>query len=490
MKKNRFVVLVLSALMLLASCTEKIDNALVVDRVPQIYPDYIEVTIPQDIAPLNFNVEEPNTCKVDVTITGTRGGRMHLQGEWAEFDIAQWHALTAQNVDGELLVQVSAKNHKGEWTQFLPFSIYISKYSLDDYGLTYRLIQPGYEVGGNIGIYQRNLHSFQEEAMITETAVPGRCFNCHTSNRTNPHTFTMQVRGEGGGTLVQKDGQQLWYNTKTNQTKAAGSYAYWHPSGRYCAYAVNSVHQSFFVGQDRNIEVYHKFGDVAVLDTETDELILPPLLQTDDVEIFPAFSADGATLYYSTSPNCEVPAQYEKVQCSLCSISFDANTGTFASQADTLFNGPATGKSYVLARPSYDGKWLMYCVASRGNFPVCQVESDLWLMNLATKETYPLDNVNTPHSESYHNWSSNSRWFVYSSKGEDGMHSLAYFASIDDDGNATKPFLLPQRNPRQYYRNSFYSYNCPDFTKTKVPFDIRTARKHISSDDRKPVKPR
>lgn len=472
---------------LLLSCTESVDNAVKIDRLPDIYPDYAGVTIPAGIAPLEFNVEEAGTEKVDVTIRGSRGGEMHTQGEWAELDIDEWHELTKANIGGELTVDVCAKDNNGKWARYRSFKIYVSKYPLDDFGLTYRRIQPGYEVGGNIGIYQRDIHSFDEYALMTETALPGKCFNCHTPNRTDPKQLTLQVRGEGGGTLVQKDGKQIWYDTKTDSTKAAGSYAYWHPDGRYCAYAVNMVNQSFFTDKNRNLEVYHQFGDIMVLDTEKGELLLSPLLRTNDVEIFPAFSADGKTLYYSTSKECQVPAEYEKVKCSLCAIDFDAKSGTFGNKVDTLLNGPATDKSYVLARPSYDGRWLMYCVADRCNFPVSQKESDLWLMDLRTGKTSPIKEVNTKESESYHNWSNNSRWFVYSSKREDGMYSRAYIASVDDNGKVTKPFLLPQRNPRKFYRDMFDSYNCPDFTKTKVDFDIRKAREELTTGVRTPV---
>lgn len=482
---SAFLCITISALLL--SCTESVDNAVKIDRLPDIYPDYAGVTIPAGIAPLEFNVEEAGTEKVDVTIRGSRGGEMHTQGEWAELDIDEWHELTKANVGGELMVEVCAKDNNGKWARYRSFKIYVSKYPLDDFGLTYRRIQPGYEVGGNIGIYQRDIHSFDEFALMTESALPGKCFNCHTPNRTDPKQLTLQVRGEGGGTLVQKDGKQIWYDTKTDSTKAAGSYAYWHPDGRYCAYAVNMVNQSFFTDKDRNLEVYHSFGDIMVLETEKGELLLSPLLRTNDVEIFPAFSADGKTLYYSTSKECQVPAEYEKVKCSLCAIDFDAKSGTFGNKVDTLLNGPATDKSYVLARPSYDGRWLMYCVADRCNFPVSQRESDLWLMDLRTGKTSPIKEVNTKESESYHNWSGNSRWFVYSSKGEDGMYSRAYIASVDENGKVTKPFLLPQRNPRKFYRDMFDSYNCPDFTKTKVDFDIRKAREELTTGVRTPV---
>ena len=106
-------------------------------------------------------------------------------------------------------------------------------------------------------------------------------------------------------------------------------------------------------------------------------------------------------------------------------------------------------------------------------------------MDLNTGKTHPLTEVNTDKSESYHNWSSNSHWFVYSSKGQDGTISRAYIASIDDKGKITKPFLLPQRNPRKTDMDNLDSFNCPDFTLTKVDFDIRTAREQLNSKERK-----
>lgn len=459
------------------------------DALPPVYPDYIGVTIPDGIAPLNFNMTDADVDRVDVTVKGNKGGELHANGAYADFDIDEWHALTAQNKGGRLTLTVCARKD-GKWLQYKDFDIYVSPYAMDEYGVTYRRIAPGYEVGGDIGIYQRDIHTFDEYAIMRESAVPGRCFNCHTPNRTDPRQLTLQIRGEGGGTLVQlADGQQRWLNTKTDSTKAAGSYAYWHPSGNYCAYATNSVHQSFFVGRGQRIEAYHEFSNVIVLDVRTNELILTPeLMTTTDLEIFPAFSPDGKYLYYSTSKACRVPAEYEKVKCSVCRIPFDAGTGTFGHEVDTLLNGPKDDCSYTLVRPSYDGRWLMYCVTSRSNFPVFHPDADLWLMDMKTGETRPLKEANSDNTDSYHNWSDNSHWFVFSSKREDGMFARLYFASIDEEGRVTKPFLMPQRNPKKYYREMFDSYNVPDFTKTKVDFDIREAHSQVFRDERIQVK--
>lgn len=479
-------ILFLLTLLLTTSCTERVEHATEADCLPPIYPDYIGVTIPAELAPLNFDVMMKGCRKVDVTITGSKGGTLHTQGVFANFDPEEWHKLTRQNRGGTLHVKVYAKGER--WISYKPFEITVSSDPLPDYGLTYRRIQPGYEVGGNISICQRELSSYHEVKLMSETALPGRCFNCHTANRTNPEQLTLQVRGAKGGTLVQKEGKQLWYDTHTSETKAAGSYAYWHPEGRYCAYATNSVHQSFFVRPEGRIEVYHKFSDIVVLDTGRDELLRPEQLSTESLEIFPAFAANGNRIYFSSSLPCNVPMEYEKVKCSLCAIDFDATTGNFGQQVDTLLNGPKDSCSYVLARPSYDGRWLMLCAADRGNFPVCRETSDLYLFDLQNGTLRCMNEVNSSYSESYHNWSSNSHWFIFSSKRENGLQSWAYLSHIDGEGRASKPVLLPQRRPLLYYKKEADSFNCPDFTLTPVILDQREAFHQLFHGERRQVK--
>ena len=59
---------------------------------------------------------------------------------------------------------------------------------------------------------------------------------------------------------------------------------------------------------------------------------------------------------------------------------------------------------------------------------------------------------------------------------------------VDDKGNATKPFLLPQRNPWKFYHDLFDAYNVPDFTKTKVEFDAHEAHNQLWNDEREKVR--
>ena len=122
--------------------------------------------------------------------------------------------------------------------------------------------------------------------------------------------------------------------------------------------------------------------------------------------------------------------------------------------------------------------------ADFGVFPISHKEADLWLMDLETGETRPIDEVNSDCSESFHNWSSDSRWFLFSSRRDDGNNVQIYLASIDADGHCTKPFVLPQRNPRKYYRETLYSFNQPDFTKSRVDFKTRGVYRDVMSDQR------
>jgi hypothetical protein len=131
----------------------------------------------------------------------------------------------------------------------------------------------------------------------------------------------------------------------------------------------------------------------------------------------------------------------------------------------------------------------MYTRCSRSNFPISQRDADLWLMDLKTRRTWPLETVNSPETESFHNWSSNSHWFVYASKVEDTMYTRLYISSITDEGRATKPFLLPQKNPRKFYHALFDAYNVPDFTREPVELNISEVQRKFESGEREAVKP-
>ena len=106
------------------------------------------------------------------------------------------------------------------------------------------------------------------------------------------------------------------------------------------------------------------------------------------------------------------------------------------------------------------------------------------MYDLETGMTRSIDEVNSPRAESFHNWNANSHWFLFTSRRDDGLYTRVYISSIGKDGKATKPFLLPQRHPKRYYSQSFYSFNTPDFTSRPVGSNARERGRKIESEQR------
>jgi len=456
----------------------------IVNETPAIFPDYVGVTIPSTIAPLNFTVNGEHQ-KLHLAIEGGKTGSFELQAsDYFNIPDKSWKKLLAENTGGEIRLTVSVQS-AGKWKQYAPFPIYVSFYPID-YGLAYRLIAPGYEVYSKMGVYQRNLSNFSQKAILENTIVPGSCMNCHSFNQTKTDKMSLHIRGSHGGTIIQENGHLKIVDTKTEQAMSACVYPYWHPSGKFIAYSVNKTQQAFHSVKDERIEVLDLASDVVVYDLATNELLTCDLLTTSNYETFPAFSPDGKTLYFCCANEQSLPEDYKKIRYNLCSIAFDPDNKTFGSKIDTLIHADIQGKSVSLPKPSFDGKYIMYTLLDYGNFGIWHQEADLYLLDLATGTSRELSEVNSPYAESYHNWSGNSHWFVFDSRRLDGLYTRPYIASIDEKGNVSKPFLLPQKNP-DYYRELLFSYNVPEFINAPVKLDANQAEKLILSPAREKV---
>ncbi len=474
----------LSLMLLMYSCAETPENVSTTNELPPIYPDYVGVTIPTSIAPMNFNIK--GAAAIDVTVNGSKSGTMHVNGDYAKFPIDDWHALVSDNIGGKITFEVKAKID-GKWYAYKDFEMYVSDYPLDEYGITYRRISPGYEVFGKMGLYQREIASFDEFPIIENTLVPGNCVNCHTPNACNPDNYTFHVRGANGATVVHYDHKTDILKSKNEGFGGSMVYPYWHPSGKYCAYSTNDTRQSFHVVKEELIEVFDLKSDVFVYCPETRELIMDSCLTTkDNFETYPAFSPDGKTLYFCSSKAYDIPEHYKKVQYNLCKIAFE--DGKVSGKIDTVFDAVALNKSSTFAKPSYDGKYIMFTMSDYGCFPIWHHEADLWLLDLRTGKARAIDEINSPDTESTHNWSTGSHWFAFVSRRENGLYSQVFFSCIDDNGKASKPFLLPQENPLEYYTNTTYSFNIPDFTSKKVEIDYHSIGKQLMKEDRVPTK--
>ena len=481
------IIYTLFALLLISSCTtETVRDAKQDTSRPKIYPDYVDVTIPVNIAPLNFCMADENALLIDAVVADNHGNSLYSQGEESlDFNIDEWHHILDNNRGKKLTVTVSATYEDG-WHTYSPFHISVSNDSID-YGICYRLIEPGYEVWSKMGIYERDLSSFSERALIENTQFEG-CVNCHSFNRGNSADMSIHVRGSHGATLLRNNGSDFTaYNTKTDETLGFCVYPYWQPSGRYIAYSTNATSQMFHGSDPNRVEVFDTASDIQVYDVEKNELILSPHLRKDSIyETYPVFSADGQSLYFCAAraiPENSLKLDY--LHYNLCRIDFDPSTGCFGTRIDTIIYAEGKNKSISFPRPSYDGRLLCYTLSDYGQFSIWHHEADLYMLDLSTGESKSMSEANSKDTESFHNWSTNSRWIVFSSRRDDGLFTRPYFCHVDDKGAVSKAFMLPQRNPRRFYRERFFSFNVPDFVIAPTQFNSNKACRIINDEYRK-----
>ena len=480
MRKNIRLLIILSSIcVIMNACSDKIPPSEETQEQADIFPDYTEVTIPRNIAPLNFQMRNPHTEAFAVFTVN--GKSLQIKEEKGQFrvPIPDWKELV-ENAGGQTLrVKLYAKSEK--WLAYPDFSLFIAPEPIDSY-LAYRLIEPGYELWNQMGIYQRCLENF-EQSPIMENKYSGRnCMNCHAFCSRNPDKILFHMRGKYAGTYLINGHQIEKLNTKTDQTISALVYPSWHPSGNYVAFSVNETNQAFHSNDKNRIEVFDNQSDIVIYDVGKHEIVSAPLLRSPKAfETFPTFSPDGRTLYFCSAEAKNMPQEYAEVKYSLCSVAFDPETRQFGAQIDTLYNGKENGKSVSFPRVSPDGKFLLYTLSDYGNFSIWHKDADLYLLDIEKGTSEPLRAVNSADTESYHSWSGNSRWIVFSSRRMDGLYTRPFIAYIDKEGKASKPFPLPQEES-DFYHKFMKSYNIPEFISGKVPSHIRELRSLAKED--------
>lgn len=414
------------------------------DEWPDITPDYIGVTVPSSMAQndaslFSFGMSDGSPCSIRRTTVGD----------------TVW-------------VQVKAwKKGAHEGVSYRPFPICVSHDSIDE-AVAYRLIEPGYESWHKMGIYLRQLSTYRERVLVSNTMNDRGCINCHTFYQGDKQHMLFHARGKEGGTWFVDGKERTKVDLKAVGPGKQGVYPAWHPDGRFVAFSSNDTQQCFMLEEGQPIEVFDLRSDLILFDRQTGNVSTPDALNGDSTwETFPAWSPDGRQLYYCAADSVEgLPFARGRVRYRLMALDFDASAGTFATQPDTLWQCDSLSASFPRLSP--DGRWLLFTAARYGTFPIWHDEADLWVMDMESGACRRCEELNSPHSDSYHSWSSNGRWVVFSSRRADGRYTRLYIAHHDGQGHFSKPFALPQRSA-DADRLRLQSYNLPEFVRSARP---------------------
>ena len=492
--KHNYLLPFLLGMMSFVGCTVPIpEQYSEADSLPAIYPAYDNITIPYNIAPLNVSYE----MEGDVFVTELKAGEHSLvmKGRQTDWRIQQWRNFLSLAKGRTVEVNVYVKANQG-WVKYNPIYWHVAEEPIDPY-ISYRIIAPSYVTYEELSIRQRELGTFSEQMiynnMLLSTKHDGQCINCHSYKNYKTDNMQFHARQHKGGTLLVTPQGAKKINLKTDSTISAGVYPAWHPTHNFIAYSINDTGQSFHTKKNNKIEVQDLKSDLILYDIEENEV---SFIEHDTLEweVFPTWTPDGKTLYYCSAHmelqdyaqrEREIIDRYQEFQYNIYRKAFDPETKTF-SPSELVFDAKAMNKSATFPRVSPDGRYLLFAMGEYGCFHIWHKDADLYLMDLQSMQLRDIREVNSHDVESYHAWSSNGRWMLFTSRRDDGGYTRLYIAYFDEEGKAHKPFLLPQRDPH-FYGDYYKSYNVPEFMVEPVAVSPQEFARYLDSEAQ-PVK--
>lgn len=488
------IFVILAFVVTLFSCSSHPDvpaNAKNVGSLPSLYPDYCNVTVPCNIAPLNFMLSDENFTECVARIT-TPDGNSDTYGEGRKVIIPEddWNDILKASRGKSIAVEVWGKKNY-EWLSFKKFSISVANDSIDGY-ISYRLIEPSYLIYDYMEISQRNLSSFNEETIYNNKVAcqdkKGQCINCHSYQNYKTDNMLFHVRVTNGGTVIVNDGKLSKVDLKRDNTISAGVYPSWHPTEKLVAFSTNTTRQLFHTGNVNKTEVFDLASDLILYDVAKDDVSIVSA-DTTRLEVFPTWSPDGKYLYYCcTLPDTStvnMHTKYKNVQYNLYRRSFDLKTRHFGEE-ELVYDAVSKSRSISLPRVSPDGKYVIFAEGQYGCFNIWHHDADIKIIPVPTSGVTveipdALDLLNSKkYAESYPSWSSNGKWIMCASRRDDGNYSRVYISYFDGK-KAHKAFELPQRDP-EHNMLRLKSYNRPEFMVEPVKQSLNDF-KHVVEKD-------
>ena len=416
--------------------------------------------IPPNIAPLNFLVEEPGV-EYRVRIHGAEGEDIIIGSRNPSIVIPPrpWRRLLAENRGGRIVFDVYAKDGEGRWSRFHPFSNDVAREEIDSH-LVYRLLGPVCSLYHNMGVYQRNLESYDQSPILTTDAVDG-CMNCHSFANNRPDLFALQVRpGMGkktvqGGMFVVRGGQAVELKTQSKAAPQRPSYIAWHPSGSVIAFSMTKTKQ-FFHGAGAEIrEVYDQASHLAIVNLQTGAVSTSPGIADPAMqEAFPCWSADGKMLYFCRAKTLwtgETPPRMEdldKVKYDLMCVKYDVDKNELGLAGDRpggRRNRPEHRRAEGVARrplPAVLHGGLRQLLSLPGR--------QRSVLDGSQEPQVPAAGVQQPGKRIVALLVEQLAMDRLQQQARHPLLSRLYFSYIDSKGNAAKPFILPQKDPSGY----------------------------------------
>lgn len=401
------------------------------------------------------------TGKKGITISGVTSTTKWMPGESA------WDSIKSFSAHGKVYfsVKLRGKNDLNARVSFrissdsvgapilyrqMPIPFAIAEKQLDS--MNFMLIDPG--------------HSGSPHFAMKSFPVCGNCHSATLDGKTIGLDLDAGRRDKGGYFIadihdtIKYDINNFMSWSKTIKRSTFGLFSKISPDGKYVVTTIKDrvISRNPVLNTNESFAYSQLFfpvnGQLAVYNRETHELReLPGANSEEYVQSNAFWSPDGKSIYFSRAkalPRSKDPFEIavtdQKIQdefadrkrtfkYDICVIPFnDGNGGT----AVPVKGASNNGKSNYFPAVSPDGKWLIFCQAD--NFMNLMPDSRLYIVPAEGGKPRKLK-CNFSEMNSWHSWSPNSKWLVYSTKGLSYFTDL-FLTHIDEKGNASIPVLL------------------------------------------------
>lgn len=343
----------------------------------------------------------------------------------------------------------------------------VSSDPADDY-IVFRIVPPPFSTKKTPNIYIRDIRQDNNEIFLSSRQQ--YCINCHTfsSRQGDIGKLSVQVRCMNDSRWKLKTYLAL-YDLRLKKGKKIKlpfdiqmtTFMAWSPDGNKLAFSANQKLATLYPITYETQLASTETADLAIYDDEREiAYLLPGASEPGWLENYPTWSPDGKTLVFTRAPAGGHPAA---LRYGLAAVDFDEEGVSNFRLIDGASGG---GHSHVFPRYSPDGKWFSFTQCDGGD--LIRSSSDLYLLSGDLSGPARLLECNVPYAaDSWHSWSSNSRWIVFASKRMDGTYAYLYLTHIDEDGRASPAVRLPEESP------PLASYNIPEFCARRPPVSDR-----------------
>ena len=431
---------------------------------------------PPEIPSPTFLWEEKN-LKVSTWLINVKvNGNEEIVSESVQYQMwkptpEQWKKIKINSYDNAAVITIIGTDHEEEGRMLSCDSVHIQT-SRDSVGASifYRDVPLPFSYAyKNLDMIRWRLgevSSVKPATVVLEKIAV--CGNCHSFTR-DGHTIAMDIDygNDKGSYIISKIKKQTVFSPdkiitwndymKEDEEYTFGLLSQISPDGRYVLSTVKD--RSIFVPIDDNLSYSQLFfpikGVLAVYDRRSKKFwSLPGADDKSFVQSNPNWSPDGKYLVFARSKvyhsekiektssivlNTEVASEFiegrQGFQFDLYRIQFNKGKG---GKAEPIPGASNNGMSNYFPRISPDGKWIVFTKAR--NFMLLQPDSKLYIIPAEGGVAREM-NCNTPNMNSWHSWSPNGKWLVFSSK-LFGSYTRLLLTHIDEDGNDSPPVFL------------------------------------------------